>query len=132
MAKKPGRRSAAEDNVVRLVSSTAPRIRPPSTLNAQERAIFTEVIATNGHLKVGDGLLVAAFAQTLAVVTKLARKTDSQSIKDWELKSRVMISLATKLRITQQAATHHITAGRARDNAIPASRMQQFLDESDE
>ena len=127
MAKKPGRKSA-EDNVVQLVS-TRPRITAPSALNAQERAIFNEIIASNPHLQIGDALLVAAFSQTLAVVNKLARKTDSQSIKDWELKSRVMISLATKLRITQQAATHHVVAGRARDNAKPMTRVQAFLEE---
>jgi hypothetical protein len=58
---------------------------------------------------------------------KLARKTDAASVSAWEKCARVMLSKATKLRVTLQAATHHITAGRARDAARPVSRMQQFL-----
>jgi len=131
MARKPGRKSAAEHNVIALVPSARPRITPPASLNALERAIFVQIVSTNPHLKIGDTLLIAAFAQTLAVVNKLARKTDSQSIKDWELKSRVMISLATKLRITQQAATHHGVAGRARDSAKPQSYYATMQDDDE-
>jgi len=132
MTKKPGRRSAAENNIVQLVSPTRPRITPPASLIAQERAIFIEIVSTNPHLKIGDALLIAAFSQTLAIVNKLARKCDSQSIKNWELKSRVMISLATKLRITQQAATHHGVAGRARDNAKPQSYYATMQDDAND
>ena len=92
------------------------RISAPSALNAPERALFNELINNNGHLKPGDAPFLAAFVQAMMKVNKLARKTDAASIKSWEMTSRVMLSMGTKLRITAQATTHHITAGRARNN----------------
>lgn len=113
MAKKPGRRSIAESNIVQLVSSTRPRIAAPSSLNAAERAVFSETVEGNGHLKVGDTLMIAAYAQTLVKVNKLARKTDTASVGAWEKCARVMLAMATKLRVTQQAATQRITSRQA-------------------
>jgi hypothetical protein len=128
MAKKPGRKSAALNVVQFAVTSMRPRISPPSSLNAAERAVFIATVTGNPHLKSGDALMLAAFAQTLVKVNKLARKTDAASVSAWEKCARVMLSMATKLRVTQQAATHHITAGRARENSgRPLTRMQQSL-----
>ena len=117
MAKKPGRRSAAELNVVSLATTRSrPRLSAPSSLNAAERAQFVEAVNNNPHLKAGDVPFLAAYCQTLVKVNKLARKTDAASIKSWELCSRVMISMAVKLRVTSHSQTHPETAGRARAN----------------
>ena len=126
---KRGPKSAAELNVVKLdLTNTRPKITPPSSLNAAEKALFNEVVRNNAHLLPGDALLIGAFVQALAKANKLAKKSDAASIASWEKVSRVMIALATKLRLTQQAKTHHITAGRAAANASPVSyydRMDQ-------
>src|SRR3954447_13200596 len=122
---KRGPRSAAELNVVSLdVPRSRPRIIAPSSLNAAEKKMFNEVIGDNAHLRSGDSILVAQFVQAVMKASKLARKTDETSVKSWERSSRVMIALATKLRITQQAKTHHITAGRVNANARPQSYYQ--------
>lgn len=132
--KKPGPRSLAEatTNVVSLASRSAPRLRAPASLNAVEKALFNEAVETNPHLTSGDIQLLASYVMAKAKSDKLARKTDVASIKSWEMVSRVMISLAVKLRCTSHSQVHPERAGRARQNALPLSRMQQFLDDNDD
>lgn len=125
--KKPGRQSIAEKsqtNVIALAPRSGPRLRPPSNLNAAEKALFNDAVQSNPHLASGDVQLLASYVMAKAKSDKLARKTDAASIKNWELVSRVMISLAVKLRITSHSQTHPERAGRARQNAGPVSYYQ--------
>ena len=131
MAKKPGRRSAA-DNIVALVPKTRARLAAPSSLNPAERAQFNDAVNNNPHLKLGDVPFLAAYCQTIVKVQKLARKNDRESIKAWELCSRVMISMAVKLRLTSHSQTHPETAGRARQNHKPVSYYDTMTDDSDD
>ena len=124
---KRGPKSSAELNVVKLdVTNARSKIIAPSSLNAPEKALFNEVVCNNAHLTPGDALLIGAFVQAFAKTNKLAKKSDAASVASWEKTSRVMISLATKLRLTQQAKTHHITAGRTAANALPMSLAERL------
>lgn len=130
MAKKPGRRSAA-DNVVALVPKTRARLAAPWSLNPAERAQFNDAGNNNPHLKLADAPFLAAYCQTIVKVQKLARKTDRESIKAWEMCSRVMISMAVKLRLTSHSQTHPETAGRARQNHQTSSYFAT-MDQNDD
>ena len=130
--KKPGRQSMADamaSNVVALATRSAPRLRPPASLNAAEKALFNEAVDSNPHLAPGDVQLLASYVMAKAKSDKLARKTDSQSIKNWEMVSRVMISLAVKLRITSHSQTHPEKAGRARQNHQQGSYYERMDDD---
>lgn len=135
MRKKPGPKSQAEtlvDNIVALAPRSGPRLRPPSSLNAAEKALFNEAVQSNPHLAAGDVQLLASYVMAKSKSDKLVRKTDQASIKNWELVSRVMISLAVKLRITSHSQTHPEKAGRARQNHQAVSYYQSGALDEDE
>ena len=63
----------------------------------------------------------ASYCVALTKADRLARKADVASAKVWELTMRVVISMATKLRLTSQAQTYPKTSGRARANLVAPS-----------
>ena len=131
---KRGPRSSASNLVVLDATRSRPKLTPPQLLTKIERALFIDATSSNPHLKPGDAQFLASYCMALAKSNKLARKTDTASIKSWELTTRVMISMATKLRITSQATTHPEKAGRARANQLPPSyyeTMDDFDDDND-
>jgi hypothetical protein len=121
MAKR-GRKSVASSLVIAFdAAKTRPRLTPPSLLAKAERELFIETANLNPHLRAADAAFLAAYVQALAKTYKLARLTDAASVASWEKTSRVMMSMATKPRITSQAQTNPLTAGRARNNQQPVS-----------
>ena len=132
MAKKPGPRSSAEMSVVQLADHRkTPRLQPPSTLTAIEASYFRALVTANPHLQPGDQLFLAAYCATINKVNRLAKKLDKESIRSWELASRVMISMSVKLRLVPHSVTHPERAGRGRSNAAPMTVMEMFLAENE-
>ena len=106
-----GRRSKSA-NIIAL-PTTRPRLTAPTTLNASERKAFNETVAQHPHLKIGDTPMIVAFAQATVKTFKLAKQHDVQA---WERSARVMISFATKLRLTPQSHIRAVALGRKRDD----------------
>jgi hypothetical protein len=79
---------------------------------------FVQIAAANRHLTETDKTLVAAFVQAASLSTKLAKKAD---LAGWERATRVLMSRATKLRLTPQACIDPQTLGRRRKDDPGAS-----------
>ena len=107
-----GRKSSSANIIALHPTPTRSRLTAPSSLAANERAVFVETVAQHPHLKPGDTAMIAAFAQAAVKTFKLAKQHDVQA---WERSARVMISFATKLRLTPQSHTRAETLGRKRD-----------------
>lgn len=105
-------RKSAHIIALRPQPTTRPRLTAPSTLTAAERAVFVETVAQYPHLKPGDIPMIAAFAQATVKTFKLAKQ--QHDVQAWERSARVMISFATKLRLTPQSHTRAEALGRKR------------------
>jgi hypothetical protein len=99
------------------LTGARPRLTAPSILTKGERALFAEVAAINPHLRPADVPLLAAYAQALTKVYKLARQSDAAA---WERTARMALALARSLRITSQSQVHPETAGRKRQIQQPS------------
>jgi hypothetical protein len=112
-----GRKSTAS-NIVRLgVTGARPPLKPLALLTHSEKLLFSQCAQLNPHLVEGDVQMLTAYAQALAKTYALAKKNDSASVSSWEKASRVALSFATKLRITQQSTTNPDSAWRRRRDA---------------
>jgi len=103
-------RKSSTSNVVPL-QPTRSRLTPPSILTAAERAIFIETAIQHSHLKPGDAMVLAAFAQASVRSFKLAKKEDTAA---WEKSVRAMLALARSLRLTPISSARPEALGRSR------------------
>ena len=100
---KPGRKSAAEleASVVKLASNAPrPRPTPPEILSTAEQSLFAELRAANKHLTATDVPMLTAYCQAITKTHRLGR---SGKVADWERASRIMMALATKLKLSPQS-----------------------------
>lgn len=126
---RPGRRSQAELNIVSLAPTAArPKLTAPEFLTTAERSLFTEIAAANAHLTTGDAMLLGLYVQGLTRVQK-AKRTD---IAAWEKAVRVVLSLATKLRLTPQSSTDPQTLGRRRKDEQKPSYLETMGNDDDD
>ena len=126
---KRGRRSAAELSVVPLRPEEK-KLAPPPTLTAPEALIWTAVVADTpaGWFSAAQEPLLSAYCRHVATGNLLSEWIDEQrphvlSADALRKFSRLLamrlretaaaLSVATKLRLTQQAQMHPRTAGRA-------------------
>ena len=130
---KRGPRSAADLTVIKL-DAVRPRARIPCprTLTGAPRSLFIDLVANFPHLKVGDTALLCEYVSALVTASKLAKKTDKDLVKSWEIKTRTALAIARSLRLTQISQTHPETFSRARQNAKPVSYYDQMRSESDD
>ena len=77
------------------------RITAPSSLTKSERSLFTELATDAGHLVQADAPLLASYVQAVLLSRQAARNPGA--IDQWQKVTRVMMSLATKLRLTAQS-----------------------------
>ena len=63
--------------------------------------------------------MLSVYAQSVAKTIRLGK--EKGAVADWERSARVMVTLATKLRITPQASVRPETVGRQRRDAPSAS-----------
>jgi hypothetical protein len=104
-----GRKSPNATIVALRPTPLRPRLTPPTTLTDAERDIFSETAAQHPHLKPGDAMILAAFAQASVRSFKLAKKHDTAA---WEKSVRAMLALARSLRLTPQSHTRAEALGR--------------------
>ena len=111
-----GRKSAALLSFPE-VDGGRPRITPPASLTKAERFLFIELAADAPHLVPADAPLLGAYCQAVLLSRRTGR--DPVRVEAWERATRVMTSLATKLRLTPQARTCPKSIGRQQQG--PAS-----------
>lgn len=121
-------RKSSNAKIVALPTPTRARLTAPKSLTASERAIFNETAAQHPHLKPGDAMILAAFAQASARSFKLSKKDDT---KAWEQSVRVMLALARSLRLTQISGTRAETLGRKRDQSLSYYDRMRDADDTD-
>jgi hypothetical protein len=94
------------------VNGKPPRLTPPESLNADERALFAELVAACDptHFRPSDLPLLTSFIQA----TLQARDTahDPDKFDAWERVVRLQTSLATKLRLCPHSRADAKTIGR--------------------
>ena len=109
-----GRKSVSSDVVVAL-PRVRPRLTPPKFLTVSERAIFVETATQHPHLKSGDTMILAAYAQASTRSFKLSKKDDT---KAWEVAVRAMLALARSLRLTPISSTRPESLARKCDSQL--------------
>jgi hypothetical protein len=121
-------RKSSNAKIVALPTPHRARLTAPKTLTVSERAIFNETAAQHSHLKPGDTMILAAFAQASVRSFKLAKTSDTRA---WEQSVRAMLALARSLRLTPISQTRAETLGRKRDQSPPSyyETMQQGDDD---
>jgi hypothetical protein len=124
-----GRKSSSSNIVTLSPAATRLRLTAPATLTANERAIFIETAAQHPHLKPGDAMVLAAFAQASARSFKLAKKEDTAA---WEKSVRAMLALARSLRLTPISGTRAETLGRKRDQQTTSYYDRMRHDDADQ
>jgi len=93
------------------VEGRPPPIEPMSDdLPKAERELFDQIAQSVRHLVPSDALLLELYACTAVLARKTAR--DPSLISAHERMTRLLLSLATKLRLTPQSRSDPKTVGR--------------------
>ena len=130
-----GRVSAAALSVVQ--GSRRQDIEPPKYLSREEADLFREIVASvkPGHFVPSDKPLLTAYIQAAWASQENARKMvtgDLQSMKAFESATRVMATLATRLRLAPQSRIQARAAGRGmRGPGRPSLASLQMEEDED-
>jgi hypothetical protein len=131
--KHRGRRSSASLSVVPIDVSRE-RPPPPKHLTPDQREVWRDIVESTpaGWFATEDQLLVAYCRSicTSRYIAKLINEIkpsfEHRDLKRWDKllrmqdrEDRLICSLATKMRLTQQARMHARSAGRAFDGVVP-------------
>ena len=105
-----GRKSA--DQLAINIRGAQTRLPTPHGLNAKERATFEQIVnsANPEHFRPHDTPLLVALAQATIQTHRLGRL--AKKINDFDKSARLMMALATKLRLTPQARLDAKTVAR--------------------
>ena len=114
-------RKSADVLTFPATDDSRPRITAPSSLTKSERMLFTELAADAGHLVQADAPLLASYVQAVLLSRQAARNPGA--IDQWQKVTRVMMSLATKLRLTAQSRTDPKTLTRQQKTGSYYDRM---------
>jgi hypothetical protein len=121
------------------VRANQQRPGPPDELTPPQAELWRAVVASSpeGWFREGD-VLLAAFCRHSVSANELARLIDSYGAVPDDLRSfgrllamreretRMLSSLATKLRLTPQARMHPRSAGRAFDNVSTGPKPWEY------
>ena len=124
--KQRGRKSA-ELLTFPSIDDVRPRITPPLSLTKSERSLFVELAADAPHLVPADAPLLGAYCQAILLARRTGR--DPARVDVWERITRVMTTLATKLRLTPQSRSCPKSLARQQRPASHYDRMA--LDDDD-
>lgn len=111
--KQRGRKTAAD---LRVLQFERPRLKPPAELTPSQTKVFAEAVNSRDadFFNAGDLPLLIAYARAVELERWAAGLVaeDPSQLAEWERACRVMISLATKLRLTPQSRIDAAKAGR--------------------
>jgi phage terminase small subunit len=129
MARKP----ASHFEVV-PIEQALPLIEPPAHLSGAEKALFHSIVQQSAaqNFTRNDAELLAAYVQACHLVAQsyASAMEKPDYVRDWERACRVMVTLATKLRLTPSARvdprslTRQLT-GRSYANFPDLERIEQ-------
>jgi hypothetical protein len=104
--KKRGRPSVGDLTSTRS-AFVMPTLQPPADLSATEAQVFREIAASvpATHFRQSDAPLLAAYATAIVVSRRSAKSLehDASFITVWEKSTRLVATLATKLRLAPQS-----------------------------
>ncbi len=137
MAKR-GRKSSAELSVVSIGIDTR-RPAPPGNLTKPQADIWRAIVADlpGGWITGAQEFLLAAYCRHADAGNWLSKQIDGHGVEPADIprlsrllgmrirETGAMMSLATKMRLTQQARMHPRTAGRATSDASAGRRLWQ-------
>jgi hypothetical protein len=101
-------------------------LSPVAPLTNPERSIFNLTVSRHPHLKLGDAVLLTAYARAAARVLRAGKGV---SDADLERRVRIMAQLARSLRLTPQSCIEPKTVGRMRRDAKPNPVDEFFASE---
>jgi phage terminase small subunit len=122
------RKSAAELAIVH-VQPRATRLRCPDDLDAKSAAMFKDVVANcpASHFAPADVHVLTAFVQAVQISRQSAG--DPALIQQWEKSTRLIATLAQRLRLCPSARLDRKTATRAIERDPPLSYYDRMADE---
>jgi hypothetical protein len=98
------------------VTDAPPRLTPPSFLTNAEETLFNEIVRCTDpkHFRESDRPLLAHYVQACLIARDAGRAglSEGDGLAAWERATRVMVLLATKLRLTPQARSSPKTVAR--------------------
>ena len=112
---KRGRQSEAERAVI-PIAPLAPRLQPPNDLGPEERALFVKLVGSSpsGHFIETDQPLLTAYVIAICLSRRAAAKLaeDPSLATVWERSTRMLATLATRLRLAPQSRVDPKTLAR--------------------
>jgi hypothetical protein len=106
-----GRKSMAGMAALNVTGKPS-RLTPPSSLNDDEQALFSELIGAcdSSHFRESDLPLLISYVQSTLISRAAAH--DPDRIVIWEKATRMQATLATRLRLSPQSRVDPKTVGR--------------------
>lgn len=99
-----------------VVNGDPQRLAPPKTLSDDERRVFVELVGACNprHFVASDLPLLVAFVQAIALSQQSieAARSNDNALTRWERSTRLMATLATRLRLSVQSRVDPKTLGR--------------------
>ena len=122
------RRSPANLAIVH-VQPRARRLQPPADLDATTAEMFRDVVANcpASHFAPADAHVLTAFVQAVQISRQSAG--DPASVAMWEKSTRLIATLAQRLRLCPSARMPRSTATRAIERDLPRSYYEQMADD---
>lgn len=116
MAKGSGRRSDADNRAARLV----PELKATRKLTAAEKKVWDKVVASVSpdHFSAGDAVLLEQYVAGVVAFDKARQDEDHKAM---ESLGRLVLSYATKLRLTPQSRYDARAAARSMDQGRKGS-----------
>ncbi len=105
-------KSAASNLIPLPTTGPGSKLTAPPFLSKSEASLFSQTAIANPHLTSSDVPLLACYVQGLVKGQKLVKQAD---VAAWEKCMRVVLSMATKLKLTPQALHPDTVARRKRD-----------------
>ena len=110
-----GRRSSSDLSTLR-VDGRPSRIDPPESLTEPERILFCELVSNcePEHLRPADQPLLLAYIQAILVSQDAVKRVvdDPAALVIWEKSTRLLSSLAARLRLCPQSRIDGRVAGK--------------------
>jgi hypothetical protein len=90
------------------VAGVPDRLKPPSDLGPDERAVFLDLVTSNKpeHFKPSDSALLCAYTRAVVLERRSAAELaagDDKAVVRWNAATKAMVSLSMRLRLSPQS-----------------------------